>query len=162
MERSRGCGDSYQEYLSGPFGENAAAASVLSVRYLVDTDWVIHYLNADATIVANLDARRAEGIGISIVSVAELYEGAFYARDAAASERKLQDFLAGMSKLPIDEDTCRIFGRERGRLRAARNTIGDFDLMIAATAIQHSLTLLTNNRRHFDRVEALRIESVEI
>jgi tRNA(fMet)-specific endonuclease VapC len=87
--------------------------------------------------------------------------GAFYARDPAVSERKLRDFLAGMSKFPIDEDTCRIFGRERGRLRAIRKIIGDFDLMIAATAIQHGLTLLTNNRRHFDRIETLRIESVQ-
>jgi tRNA(fMet)-specific endonuclease VapC len=132
----------------------------VSVRYLVDNDWVIQYLNADAKIMANLDARRADGIGISVISIAELYDGAFYARDPAVSERKLRDFLAGMSKFPIDEDTRRIFGRERGRLRAARKIIGDFDLMIAATAIEHSLTLLTNNRRHFDRIEALRIESV--
>ncbi|MBV8361064.1 MAG: type II toxin-antitoxin system VapC family toxin [Deltaproteobacteria bacterium] len=108
--------------------------------------------------MANLDARRADGIGISMISIAELYEGAFYARDPAVSERKLHDFLAGIIKFPIDEDTCRIFGRERGRLRAVRKIISDFDLMIAATAIQHSLTLLTDNRRHFDRIEALRLE----
>jgi tRNA(fMet)-specific endonuclease VapC len=134
----------------------------VSVRYLVDTDWVIQYLNADAKIVANLDTRRADGIGISVISVAELYEGAFYARDPAMSERKLRDFIAGISKFPIDEETCRIFGRERGRLRAARKIIGDFNLMIAATAIQRGLTLLTNNRRHFDRIEALRIESIQM
>jgi tRNA(fMet)-specific endonuclease VapC len=34
------------------------------------------------------------------------------------------------------------------------------DLMIAATALQYDLTLLTNNRRHFERVEGLRIQSV--
>jgi len=38
--------------------------------------------------------------------------------------------------------------------------IGDMDLMIAATALQYDLTLLTNNRRHFERVEGLRIQSV--
>jgi tRNA(fMet)-specific endonuclease VapC len=34
------------------------------------------------------------------------------------------------------------------------------DLIIAATALQYNLTLLTNNRRHFDRIENLRIESL--
>jgi tRNA(fMet)-specific endonuclease VapC len=34
------------------------------------------------------------------------------------------------------------------------------DLMIAATALQYDLTLLTNNRRHFDRVDGLQIESI--
>jgi tRNA(fMet)-specific endonuclease VapC len=99
----------------------------VSLRYLVDTDWVIQYLNGDAKTVADLDARRSVGIGISMISVAELYEGAYYARDPEASERKLRDFLGGMNKLAIDEETCRIFGRERGRLRAARKIIGDFD-----------------------------------
>jgi predicted nucleic acid-binding protein len=32
--------------------------------------------------------------------------------------------------------------------------------LIAATALQYNLTLLSNNRRHFERIEGLRIESV--
>jgi tRNA(fMet)-specific endonuclease VapC len=71
----------------------------------------------------------------------------------------LRDFLTGADLLSIDHATAEIFGRERGRLRAARKIIGDFDLMIAATALHHRLTLLTNNRRHFDRIETLRTES---
>ena len=62
--------------------------------------------------------------------------------------------------LGIDEATCKIFGRERGRLRTIGQRIGDMDLMIAATALQYDLTLLTNNRRHFDRIDGLRIESI--
>ena len=38
-------------------------------------------------------------------------------------------------------------------------TIADFDLLIGVTALQHDLTLLTNNRRHFELVGGLRIES---
>ena len=132
----------------------------MSVRYLIDTDWVIQYMNANAKTVADLDARRRDGIGISMVSVAELYEGVYYARNPSASELKPRAFLGGLSEVPMDEETCKIFGRERGRLRAARKIIGDFDLMIAATALRYDLTLLTNNRRHFDRIETLRIESV--
>ena len=60
----------------------------------------------------------------------------------------------------MDEATAKIFGRERGRLRAAGMMIGDMDLLIAATALQYDLTLLTNNRSHFDRIEGLRIESL--
>jgi len=60
----------------------------------------------------------------------------------------------------IDEETAKIFGRERGRLRAAGMIIGDLDLLIGATALQHHLTLLTNNRRHFERIDGLRMESI--
>ena len=45
--------------------------------------------------------------------------------------------------------------RERGRLRAAGTLIGDFDLLIAATALHHTLTLLTNNRSHYDSLECI-------
>ena len=37
----------------------------------------------------------------------------------------------------------------------------DFDLLIGMTARRHQLTLLTNNRRHFENIEGLRIESLQ-
>lgn len=74
--------------------------------------------------------------------------------------RALQNLLNGLRILGIDQDTCQVFGKERGRLRRARTLIGDFDLLIGATALRHDLTLFTNNRRDFERIEGLRIESV--
>ena len=65
-----------------------------------------------------------------------------------------------MEVVDLDEEICRIFGRERGRLRSDGNLIGDMDLLIGATALRHGLTLLSNNRRHFERIEGLAIESV--
>jgi hypothetical protein len=90
MEGSRRWREVDQGNLPRSFGENAAKASTVSLRYLVDTDWVIQYLNADAKTVADLDARRSAGIAISVISLAELYEGAYYARDPGASEQKLR------------------------------------------------------------------------
>jgi len=37
--------------------------------------------------------------------------------------------------------------------------IGNFDLLIGATVLRHDLTLLTNNRRHFELIEKLQIIS---
>ena len=59
----------------------------------------------------------------------------------------LTRFLEAVPVLPIDETACDIFGRERGRLRREGRTIGDFDLLIAATCLRHGLTLCSNNRR---------------
>ena len=64
-----------------------------------------------------------------------------------------------MSLVEIDPETCRLFGRERGRLRSTGKMVADFDLLIGATALRHDLTLLTNNRRHFEIIEGLRLES---
>jgi tRNA(fMet)-specific endonuclease VapC len=129
-------------------------------QYLIDTDWVIHYLHGHTAIVERLDELQPQGLVLSIISLAELYEGVYYSRDPEGDERDLNDFLRGTNVLGIDEDICKTFGRERGRLCAAGLMIGDFDLLIAATALQYDLTLLTNNRRHFERIDGLRIESV--
>jgi tRNA(fMet)-specific endonuclease VapC len=130
------------------------------MRALIDTDWAIHYLNDHPGIVARLRELQEEGLALSMISVAELYEGVYYSRDPEGNVHALQDFLRGVTLLSVDERTCQIFGRERGRLRAAGLLIGDFDLLIGATALQHDLTLLTNNRRHFERLDGLDIESL--
>jgi len=131
------------------------------MRYLVDTDWVIQYLNEQAGIVQRLqELQHQQGLALSMVSLAELYEGVYYSREPEADEGALQDFLRGVTQLGMDERTCQVFGKERGRLRAAGLMIGDCDLLIGATALRHDLTLLTNNRRHFERIAGLRIESL--
>ncbi len=69
----------------------------------------------------------------------------------------LQDFLSGVSVLGINGGICKIFGRERARLRKEGKPIADLDLLIASTCLHHELTLLTNNIREFGRVRNLRI-----
>jgi predicted nucleic acid-binding protein len=92
-----------------------------------------------------------------VISLAELYEGVHYARDPAASRRVLSRFVAGLTVVPVDDEICDIFGRERGKLRQQGRTVGDFDLLIAATGLRYDLTICTNNRRHFERIEGVRL-----
>ncbi len=92
--------------------------------------------------------------------MAELYQGVFYSTDPSGNERALQDFLSGIDVVSVDDEICRVFAVERGRLRGEGNSIGDLDILIGATAIRHGLTLLTNNRRHFTRLRGLNMISV--
>ena len=45
----------------------------MTIRYLVDTDWVVHYLNGRQDIVGRLDVLKHQGLGLSTVSLGELY-----------------------------------------------------------------------------------------
>ena len=130
------------------------------MSHLLDTDWAIDYLNRIPRTVRRVDALRSEGIAISIVSIAELYEGALNSTDPARNENLMMEFLAQYPIIDLDVPICRIFGMERARLRAAGTPIQDMDLLIGATALHHDLTLLSNNRRHFERLSGLRIISV--
>ena len=109
--------------------------------------------------MSRLEELYPQGIGISVISVAELYEGVLYSRDPAGNAEDLREFLRGVAVIGIDEATCRIFGRERGRLRAGKKLIGDFDLLIGATALRHEAVLLSGNRRHFEAIEGLKLIS---
>jgi len=128
--------------------------------YLVDTDWIIHYLNGNKGIVEKIDALEKDELAASVISVAELYEGIYYSTNPTNNEKALTDFLSGISTLGIEDEVCKVFGKERGRLRQAKKTIGDFDLLIASTCLHRGLTLLTNNRKHYEMVDGLKILSL--
>ena len=89
----------------------------MTTGYLVDTDWIIDHLSGITAVTTRLTELRQADLAMSIVSLAELYEGIHYSRDPVRSEASLQQFLTGLPVLPIDDEVCRIFGRERGRLR---------------------------------------------
>ena len=131
----------------------------MKVSYLIDTDWIIHYLNGNKEIVEKIKSLERGILAASVVSLAELYEGVYYSTNPVSNEKVLEDFLSGISILGIENDVCKVFGKERGRLRQAKKMIGDFDLLIAATCLYHRLTLLTNNRRHYEMIDGLSILS---
>ena len=129
------------------------------MEYLVDTDWTIDYLRRVDRTVKRLEELRPDGIGLSVVSLAELYEGIARSKDPGTDEKALDIFLGSVEVIPLDDAACRIFGEQRARLRAAGSLIGNLDLLIGATAISKGLTLLTNNTRHFGRMQGMKIAS---
>jgi predicted nucleic acid-binding protein len=101
-----------------------------------------------------------QGIGISIISLAEIYTGIYRLQNPEKKLEDLKEFLFFVPVVFIDEETAKIFGKENSRLRQAGEGIDGFDLLIASTCLRFNLILLTQNRRHFDRVKGLQIHSV--
>jgi tRNA(fMet)-specific endonuclease VapC len=128
--------------------------------YLVDTDWIIDHLRGKEEVKEKLKELRPSGIAISIVSLAELYEGIYSSKDPIKDQNILENLLTQFFILEIEEDICKVFGKERGRLRQQRKTVGDFDLLIASNCLHYNLTILTNNRKHYEVVNGLNIVSL--
>ena len=129
------------------------------MEYLVDTDWAIDYLHKAGRTVRRLEEFLPDGVGLSVISLAELYDGLTRSRNPDSDAEALRLFLEAVDVVPLDDAACRTFGEERVRLREKRNLIGDMDILIGATAVSNGLTLLTNNRRHFERMQGLNIVS---
>ena len=127
------------------------------MSYLVDTDWIINGLHGQSDALSTLEEHRDDGLGVSIITLGEVYEGAYNNPDPSVHIASFQEFLALFTVLPLTEDTMQHFARLRALLRKQGNLIPDLDLLIAATALEHELVLLTRNRRHYERVPDLRL-----
>jgi len=127
------------------------------MKYLIDTDWVVNHLRGVERVTERLEELADSGLALSIISLAELYEGIYRSTNPDKAEKSLNVFLTAVTVLGINGAVCRVFGRERARLRKEGLLIGDFDLLIASTCLHHNLILLTDNVREFERVEGIRL-----
>lgn len=132
----------------------------MTLSYLVDSDWAVWWLRGRPEAVTALRDRSSAGLAISAVTMAELWEGIEGSKDPEVGRQGLRDFLRLVNVLPLSNEVAMVFGREAVRLRQAGQRIPDFDLVIAATALHHNLTLLSDDRVHFSRVPDLKLESL--
>jgi len=129
------------------------------MKYLLDTDWTIDSLKGKQPIAERVKEFREEGLAVSMISVAEIYEGIFGSKDPKKHEEIFKEFLSGVIILEITEDICKKFGELRNELRKKGELIDNFDLLIASTTLVNNLTLLTNNVKHYERIKGLKIKS---
>jgi len=127
--------------------------------YLVDTNVVSAGAPsrvASAELIAWMDTQSAL-LFLSAVTVAEIEDGIAKLRREGRT-RKSKDLgawlktvihLYGDRILPFDTPTARIAGALSDRARGQGQSPGLGDIIIAATALQHDLTILSRNVRHF-------------
>ena len=128
------------------------------MNYLIDTDQVIDHLKGRHAVVEQINRYAADGLAISLITFGEIYEGILFGRDPKQHTQGFLTFLKiPVRILPPNQAIMRRFAQLRGQLRQTGQLIGDFDILIAATALHHDLTLLTHNRKHFSRIPMLKL-----
>ena len=127
------------------------------MTYLVDSDYLADYLKGYKAATTLLERLFPEGIALSIITFAEIYEGIYYGHNQQAHEQGFRTFLRTTTILGITRPVAKQFARICGDLRAKGQLILDPDLYIAATALQHKLTLVTRNMKDYERIPNLNI-----
>ena len=127
--------------------------------YLLDTDIVIYSLKGHSTVKKHLERNRRGAIKISIATLMELYYGAYKSQKVASNLGKIKRIEDAIDIIPLGRDSAEIFAMLKAELEIAGTPLDDFDLILAACALSHDLILVTNNVKHFKRIQGLKLEN---
>ncbi len=98
------------------------------------------------------------GVYVPTMALAELYAGAYHARNPVPLLQKITDLLKDVQVLSFDQDCAEQFGKVRGSLLQQGISIPTIDLTIASIALVHNLTMVTHNTRDFQNIPGLRLD----
>ena len=126
------------------------------MSFLLDTDICSAHLKGNHA-VGNRVLQYGGRLHVSAITAGELYTWALRAK---ASPKRLPDllaFLKDVTILEVDEPVARRFGEIRAALFDAGLATPDMDLVNAATALVHGLTMVTHNTQDYADVPGLNL-----
>ena len=87
----------------------------------------------------------------------ELYYGANKSQKVSSNLAKIRTLEQSLEIIPVGVKSVAIFGMLKAQLEMSGTRLDDFDLIIASCALAHNLILVTNNLKHFQRIEGLKL-----
>jgi tRNA(fMet)-specific endonuclease VapC len=130
--------------------------------YLIDSDLVIDHLAEDPAALRLLDRLAPGGLTISIITYMEVYQGTIVSPDPTQAQAKLDVFIAAVPIVPLSVMVARRCARLRVELQWQGKRVRSraLDLLNAATALEHELTLVTRNRADYEDIPDLAILTI--
>ncbi len=125
---------------------------------LLDTDCCIEILRKNEKVISSREEYN-DDIGISFISVGELYYGAERSTNPAKNRKLIEEFLITINIIHSDIDIMIKFGELKAYLKDNHILLPDADLIIAATTFIRAERLITGNVKHFERFPNLNIEN---
>ncbi len=98
------------------------------------------------------------GLAISVITAGELWTWVSRSSSSSRSRKSVSDFIDVMDVVEIDLAVALRFGTLRAEMLDTGRPLPDMDALIAATALQANLTLVTHNVADFQAIPDLRIE----
>ncbi len=125
---------------------------------LLDTDTCIGILKGVPKVVSAWRACN-ERCALSLMSIGELAYGAAKARNPEAERGRVERLVGILDEGSLTKAVMMRFGLLKAELEAAGTPLADADLLIAATALEHGMALVTGNTKHFARIPGLQLEN---
>ena len=129
------------------------------MKYLLDTDTCIQVFRGRPSVIDQLEQCSGDDLAISSITYYELAYGAKRCSREDEELSKIKAFVNRVHQLTFGPETAMQAAGIRRALEECGNGIGPMDTLIAATALESGLILVTGNRREYDRVPGLRCET---
>lgn len=130
------------------------------MKYLLDTNICIYLIKQnDKKLIKKFNHYSPLNIGISSITVAELWYGVEKSKKQKENSSALNEFLHPFEIINFNSDSALIYGKIRSELEKLGKLIGSMDLLIASIALAENFVLVTNNEKEFKRVSKLKVEN---
>jgi tRNA(fMet)-specific endonuclease VapC len=125
---------------------------------MLDTDVLSEYLRGNPQVVSKVEEylKEFDFISLSIITYYEILNGLLF-KDAKKQLKSFNAFVELCKVIPLTLRIAKIAAAIQSDLRKKGIQIGHTDTLIASCAIANDLQLITNNTRHFKRIEKLEI-----
>ena len=131
--------------------------------YLLDTDILSNLVKRtpSTALVAKLASVPQEEQFTSAITLGEMVYGAYRLQTHThlLLERLDRTLLPNLPVLPFDVAAAHRYGEVRAELERRGTPLAEADLRIGAIALSRSLTVVTGNVRHFERIPDLSVEN---
>ena len=126
--------------------------------FVLDTNILIYYFKNMGNVTTTLLRQPPSSIFIPTVVIYELEVGIAKSTSPQKRQQQLQRFLNNTQILPFGLSEARSAAFIRSTLEQKGQPIGQYDTLIAATALANGMILITHNTREFGRVPGLQIQ----
>lgn len=127
---------------------------------IIDTSFIIDFLKHDKDAVNKMKGflERNEPIKTTTISVFEVWQGTLDIGNDSEKE-KIEKFLSSIGLLVFDIESAKRAGTIYSGLKSKGELIEGEDCMIAGITLNLNEVLLTRNKKHFEKIQGLKIES---
>lgn len=134
------------------------------MTFLLDSNVCVQWLRKKGSqlVKARVAATPVSDVCLCSVVLGELLHGAEVSANPAKNRAEVLAFTGLYPSLPYGDTEAGEYAQIRAHLGSIGQLIGHYDLMIAAVALAHRLTLVTHNTAEFARVPGLQIVDWEL
>ncbi len=126
--------------------------------YVLDTSIIVFLFRGKYEIADKIKKIGIENCFISEITVAELKYGAEKSNNPIHHAEIVNNFLLKIGNILPIYPNLDLYAKEKVRLEKLGTRIDDFDLLIGVSAIENDFILVTNNVKHFERIQNIKLE----